>query len=142
MMSARAFRSCPTPRCPNLTESGPCEVCRKTRYKDVEPRGSAASRGYGASWRAFRVEFFTALASAGIPPVCGATLPNGPQTCDSQCSAQGYAAFTSEDGTELHLDHEPPLTGAERNDPTKVCDKDRIQLLCRACHSRKAMQAA
>lgn len=77
------------------------------------------------------------LIEAGVSPVCGATLPGGPQTNDSQCQASGLLTFQSADGSDLQQDHEPRLTEAERRDPHAVCDPLRIQLLCRSCHSAK-----
>ena len=73
------------------------------------------------------------LLEAGIPPVCGAALPTGPQTADSLCKAEGRSQ-----GEDLHFDHEPPLTDEERLDPHIVCDPTRIQLLCGSrCHQAK-----
>ncbi len=73
------------------------------------------------------------LLEAGIPPVCGAALPTGPQTQDSLCKAEGRVQ-----GEDLHFDHEPPLTAEERLDPHAVCDPNRLQLLCGSrCHHAK-----
>lgn len=72
------------------------------------------------------------LVEAGVLPICGASLPGGPQTSDSRCQADGL-----QNGEDLHLDHEPPLTDAERLDARIVCDPLRIQLLCGVDHSRK-----
>jgi len=44
------------------------------------------------------------------------------------------------EATGLHLDHDPPLTGAERTDWRNVCDELRVGLLCAHCHSRKTLQ--
>lgn len=72
------------------------------------------------------------LLEAGIPPICGARLPTGPQTQDSRCDQDGRNTMEA-----LHFDHEPPLTDAERTQPAHVCDPNRIQLLCASCHSAK-----
>lgn len=72
------------------------------------------------------------LLDRGIPPVCGAALPEGPKTQDSYCRRDGVLTFH-----RLHLDHEPPLTEAERGDVSKVCDPLRLQLLCFVDHARK-----
>lgn len=107
--------------------TGPCPTCRRTRDRY---RGSAASRGYGHVWQAFRPQFMGMLVAAGIPPVCGARLPNGPTTSHSQCRAAGLI-----NGTDLHLHHEPPLSEAERQDVRAVCDPTRIEALCSTCHN-------
>lgn len=109
---------------------GRCPACAKTTNQRA---GTAASRGYGSHWQAFRLVFIGQLVNAGISPVCGATLPGGPRTADSECKAQGVL-----NGLNLHLDHEPPLTDEERRDVKQVCNPLRIQLLCgAACHARK-----
>lgn len=77
------------------------------------------------------------LVSAGIPPCCGAALPDGPKTQDSQCAASGLMVFASANGASLHLDHEPPLRPEERGDTVAVTDENRIQLLCSLCHAAK-----
>jgi hypothetical protein len=77
------------------------------------------------------------LVAAGILPVCGAALPDGPCTEDSVCKSLGLLTYTSDDGSSLHLDHEPQLQPHEREDPRAVCDPRRIQLLCQSCHARK-----
>ncbi len=106
-----------------------CDRC--TRRAELF-RGSASSRGYGASWRAFRRTFLERLVAAGIAPICGAVLPGGPQTTDSLCHAEGREVSEG-----LHLDHEPPLRDDERQDPRKVQDWRRIQALCARCHGRR-----
>jgi hypothetical protein len=77
------------------------------------------------------------LVEAGVAPVCGAVLPGGPVTTDSRCQALGWTIFSSEDGSSLHLDHEPALTAEERRQPEIVCDPLRIQLLCKIDHAVK-----
>ena len=77
------------------------------------------------------------LVDAGITPVCGASLPTGPGPEHSQCHAAGLYAYTSADGSSLHLDHEPPLQDHERQDVQAVCDPARIVLLCQSCHATK-----
>jgi len=72
------------------------------------------------------------LIALDIPPVCGAVLPTGPQTQDSQCKQAGVWNAES-----LHLDHEPPLTAAERQRHEAVCDPNRVQWLCASCHDAK-----
>lgn len=98
-----------------------------------QARGSASARGYGAVWERFRLQFMEMLVEQRIEPICGAALPFGPNTTDSLCKAQGLI-----NGMDLHLDHEPPLTAAERRIVSAVCDATRVQLLCgRGCHAAK-----
>lgn len=127
-MPFAALKDCPG-GCGAKVAKGRCQAC--TRKMD-QRRGSASSRGYGAAWERFRRLFVALLVAAGIAPVCGAALPDGPQTQDSQCKAAGLLV-----GDDLQLDHEPPLTEAERQQPRAVCDPRRVQFLCRACHARK-----
>lgn len=131
-MPTAALRPCPGCRTA-LVARGRCASCAKAQ--DTR-RGTSTERGYGSYWRRFRPQFIGMLVEAGIAPVCGAALPEGPQTKDSQCKAQGLYTL---DG--LHLDHEPPLTEAERKVRAIVCDPRRIQLLCGArCHQAKTQR--
>lgn len=77
------------------------------------------------------------LVEAGVDPQCGAALPGGPTSEDSQCKAAGLFTYNSGNGTSLHFDHEPALRDDERSDPAAVCNPLRIQLLCGECHTRK-----
>ncbi len=115
--------------CGARVTAGRCARCaRQTEQR----RGSASSRGYGAVWDAFRPQFIAQLIAAGIVPVCGAALPDGPRTQDSRCKAAGMLTFEG-----LHLDHDPPLRAHERCDVHAVCDARRIQLLCAVDHTAK-----
>lgn len=127
-MPTAALRPCPGCRTA-LVPRGRCTKCAKTQDR---ARGTSTERGYGSYWRRFRPQFISILVEAGITPVCGAALPTGPQTQDSQCKAEGRQTMEG-----LHLDHEPPLTEAERKVRAIVCRETRIQILCRACHSAK-----
>lgn len=130
-MPSALLKPCAQPGCPELVESGRC----KTHERQKEQyRGSAASRGYDYTWTKFRARFFQMLVAAGVAPVCGAALPNGPSGQHSKCKASGVL-----EDRNLHLDHEPPLRDEERSDPAKVCDPKRVQILCRACHSAKTL---
>jgi hypothetical protein len=101
-------------------------------------RGTAHARGYTyRDWQPFRRRFLAALVQAGIVPVCGAALPEGPVSRDSACRDAGLLTFTSTDGSSLHLDHEPALRDDERGDVRAVCDPLRIVLKCQACHAAK-----
>jgi hypothetical protein len=126
-MPTGALRYCAAVNCPALVRSGYCPAHQRPLERR---RGSAHARGYTAYWHAiFRPAFIARLVAAGIPPICGAALPGGPQTAHSRCQAAGLVT-----GTELHLHHEPPLTAEERQQRARVCDPFRIQLLCASCH--------
>jgi len=118
-----------------VTGGGRCPACDRHR-------GTAHARGYDRDWLTFRPRFLARLVWAGVLPVCGATLPTGPRTQDSACQAAGLFVFTSADGSSMHLDHEPPLTDAERHDARAVCNERRVQLLCQACHASKTWREA
>jgi hypothetical protein len=128
---AAMLRACAFPGgCGELVESGRC----KTHRLEVErQRGSAAARGYDAHWSGFRKRFIARLIAADIAPACGASLPDGPNTrAFSQCAQEGRLTVDA-----LHLDHEPPLTEAERGRRAAVEDPRRVGFLCPSCHSRK-----
>lgn len=129
-MPTKALRAC-SGRCGRLVKEGKCPDCARQHER---MRGSASSRGYDSrNWRPFRRRFVQMLIEAGIQPICGAALPDGPQTQDSQCQAEGRQTWD-----DLHFDHEPPLTESERKIASIVCDPLRIQLLCGfPCHARK-----
>jgi hypothetical protein len=127
-MPDAAFRPC-AGGCGKRVHKGKCPNCAR-QYEQA--RGSAWKRGYNSAWHSFREQFIVMLQERGILPICGATLPNGPQTQDSQCKGQGIQEWQA-----LHFDHEPPLQPHERNNMHAVCNPLRIQLLCPRDHSRK-----
>ena len=137
-MPTAALHPCPG-GCGQRVAKGKCATCRRTAEQQ---RGTASQRGYDQAWQAFRRQFIGLLLEAGITPVCGAALPTGPKTSDSRCAEQGIWTYTSRDGSSLHFDHEPPLTDAERKVRTKVCDENRLQLLCSDCHHEKTGRMA
>lgn len=101
---------------------------RRQAYDDR--RGSASSRGYGASWRDYRVWFIGEtmrrhVARAGL---CGARLPGAPQTADSQCTALGRTV------AGRVVDHIVPVRGPH---DARFYDTTNHQLLCDECHNRK-----
>ncbi len=114
--------TCAHPGCPALVNGGRCVE----HQRHVEQRrGSARSRGYNGAWEAFREAFIGQLVQLGITPAC---------------EAQGLLECQG-----LHLDHEPPLTQAERaaaiaGDRRAMDDPLRVQLLCAADHSAKTMR--
>jgi hypothetical protein len=116
--------------CPRLVTRGRCPAHAQAKERT---RGTAHQRGFTSHWHnTFKPHFRNLLLEQDIPPVCGATLPTGPQTSDSRCKADGVLTFDS-----LHHDHEPPLTPHERQHRAAVEDPQRIQLLCAACHAAK-----
>lgn len=75
------------------------------------------------------------LIQAGIAPSCGASLPGGPAAPYSLCLLAGRI-----NGTDLHLDHTPPLRDEERSDWRRVCDPLRVVFYCSTCHNRKTQR--
>lgn len=135
LMPFAPLRPCSTPGCQELTQNGPCPTHARQRE---QRRGTAHARGYTyRDWQPFRKRFLAALVDAGITPCCGAALPTGPSPDASECRARGLFTFSSGGGKSLHFDHEPALQDHERRDVTKVCDLNRIVLLCASCHSAK-----
>jgi hypothetical protein len=114
------------------------ERCDRCARAVEQQRGSASARGYGSQWARWRRWFIAALVQQGIPPVCGARFPEGPQTTHSRCQTAGLWTGASDRGESLHLNHEPPLRDEERAYPHRVCDVRRIELLCAACHNALA----
>src|ERR1041384_1334725 len=119
--------------CGTRVPGGRCAAC--TRQTNTARR-LARVFDYAASWwRRFRAQFFGRLAAQGIPAVCGATMPGGPDPRGSRCRAEGRTTGASDDGTGLHLHHEPELTEAEQRDRRAICNPLRIVVLCRSCHA-------
>ena len=119
--------------CPELVIEG---LCPEHSRQNESYRGSAASRGYDSHWsKVFRPAFFAALIAAGVTPVCGAALPDGPSMADSECAAAGLL-----NAEKLHVDHSPPLATWERQHRKRVEDMSRVGLLCRSCHARKTQR--
>lgn len=118
---------CATPGCPRTVDRGHCSGHQRQRD---QRRGSAASRGYDGKWNRLVAAFYAALVDAGIPPVCGATLPSVPPTGDSLCAAEGLQTFTP-----LDCDHIEAHEG--QGDP-RFWNMANLQLLCHGrCHARK-----
>lgn len=145
-MPSAMLTACPHLGCPELTEGGPCPEHARQRERF---RGTASIRGYDSEWTRFRRRFFDILIAAGFLPACGAALPGGPSMKDSRCAAAGLV-----NTVQLELDHDPPLTAAERNHRTAcvlpqcggksghsafLC-ANRVGLYCRSCHSRKTLR--
>jgi hypothetical protein len=136
LMPEALLRPCPGGggTCPELTTGGPCHAHARERE---QRRGKTAARGLDtAHWRAFRARFTRMLLAAGIAPVCGAALPEGP-TVMTTCRVAGVLT-----ANQLELHHAPPLTPAERKDWRAVCDKRRVAWVCHDCHSAITAGAA
>lgn len=121
--------------CGRKVQRGKCKCPDCARHSE-QRRGSASQRGYNSSWERFRLQYIALLVEHGILPICGAALPTGPKTHDSQCKQEGRIVG----GSSLHLDHEPPLQDWERKIPSRVMDKNRLQILCFACHAAKTLR--
>ena len=129
-MPDRPMRPCHGAGCPELTTRRYCPACA-TRVNTA--RRSSRTLTYTEPWwLAFRRWFFNHLIALGIVPVCGAALPDGPSMWASQCRASGVL-----NAKRLELDHDPPLTEAEKGIRRVVCDVRRVGWLCRSCHSAK-----
>lgn len=81
--------------------------------KPKQPRLSRSKRGYDADWYRFR-EWY----ANEHPPIC--------IECDSSLPSR-----------DMHLDHEPPLTGPD--DPGRL-DEARVRWMCKVCHSKKTVR--
>lgn len=65
-MPVRPKRPCTTPRCPELTDGGPCEKHKRQKERQ---RGSAAERGYGSRWQRYR-EWFLSQPENALCRIC------------------------------------------------------------------------
>ena len=102
-------RPCRYPGCPNLCETGTyCEEHRKENAPE-SLRGSAASRGYDAKWRAARARYLRRY------PLC------------AECMRHGRLSPATV------VDHIIPHRGNER----LFWDKGNWQPLCKDCHDMK-----
>ncbi len=131
------WRRCSGPGCPALgafaRTRGRCPAC--TRRSNRQRREGRSFDYSAAWWRSWRIWYISLLVAQGIVPVCGARLPGAPLTPVTACQEAGLMTGASEDGSGLHLHHEPELTEAEVTDRAAVCQPLRIVLTCRGCHS-------
>jgi hypothetical protein len=126
-MPARLKRPCAfAGGCPALVDSGYC-----AEHQPKSARASASQRGYGVAWRRFVVWMRKRMLKLGIVPVCGASLPGGPDL--SLVSRCRQAKVLTAKG--LHLHHEPALRPEERTSERAVCDPARVGFLCVTCHN-------
>jgi hypothetical protein len=131
-MAAALGHPCAAQPCAGITTTRFCPAHQTAPVVAPGKQEKTSARGYGWKWQQFRGTFLRLLVSRDVVPVCGASLPEGPQTRHSRCKGDGVQTFQ-----RLHLDHEPPLTPEERSDVRTVCNPLRIQLLCAACHAAK-----
>ena len=133
----------PTPcagQCGRLvSRAGRCPDC--LRAFEARRRGNRSLRYCENWWMAFKKRWLGELVAAGIAPVCGATMVDGPRTNPSQCKAAGLLTFASRDGSALHFHHEPSLSEAEQTLRAAILDKNRIVLCCAECHNRATGEA-
>ena len=127
-MPAALLTNCAEPGCPELVEAGRCAA--HTHHYD-RYRGTSTARGMGATWRAFRTWVRNTMVRLGIAPVCGASLPGGPDLTEaSLCKRTGLL-----NDQHLHLHHDPPLRDDERAHRAVVEDPKRVGFLCACCHN-------
>ena len=108
---------------PPLPHRGTCATHTRVEVQvDNRRRGSAASQGYGARWRAYRLWYLANY------PCCGDRAEDAPTTRDSQCLALGRLRRATV------VDHVRPVTGP--TDPSFFEEKAH-QALCASCHDAK-----
>lgn len=137
-MPARLERACSVSGCPGMDVAGGRGRCADHARQYERQRGNAAARGRDYHWTyIFRPRFSRMLIAAGIAPACGAALPGGPSMADSLCKAEGRLV-----AARLRLDHDPPLTAAEREskDRRVIEDPMRCGWLCESCHNRRTQR--
>ncbi len=109
----RASRPCATPGCPGLVTGGArlCARCQATGSAHAydEARGSAAARGYDATWRKLR------LMMLAQHPLC----------------ADPWGVHGGAPPLATDVDHVVAKRHGGTDDPAN------LQCLCHACHSRK-----
>lgn len=110
MSPRKARQVCSRPGCPNLTDAGRCEECR--RQADQQ-RGTAAQRGYDSTWQRTRAAYLRSH------PRC---------ECDD-CQALPYGQRP----TAVDVDHIDGLgpKGPRGHDPTN------LRAMAHAHHSRR-----
>lgn len=129
-MPAAVPHACAAFGCPNTANTCPSHGRRARQRQYDDRRGSAASRGYDATWEAYRAAhearcFALEVSRAGL---CGARLPAAPRTTDSLCAQRGLIVAARV------LDHIQPIHG--KDDPRRLDDSN-MQWLCDPCHQRK-----
>lgn len=111
-MPQRPKRSCKSPGCPTLCETGWCDKHRNDDRKLYDQRrGSAHSRGYDRRWMAFRLRYLAAN------PLCIDCLDKDVVTL----------------AREIH--HVAKLADA----PALKYEDSNLKALCKACHAARTL---
>lgn len=105
-MPTRPQRPCRYPRCPELVDSGYCANHAELDKRADRWRGSAASRGYDANWRRFRIAYLRKH------PLC------------VDCLAQQRVMAATE----------PHHVQKVRDRPDLMYDERNLMPLCKPCH--------
>jgi len=114
--------------------------CAEHARQRERTRGTAYRRGYTSAprspWQVFRRRIVALMLEANRPVVCGSSPPDGPSVAVySRCLADGV-----QNGFDLELHHDPPLTNEERQaaargDRRAFDDPTRVGWLCKSCHA-------
>src|SRR5688572_12191480 len=113
---------CSEPGCPVPTRTGRCPQHTKAKVQAYDrQRGTAAERGYGQRWTAYRRWF---LGTMGLS-LCGDRPYGLPPTGDSECLRQGLPVPATV------VDHIVPVIGPD--DPM-FYSTEAHQSLCERCH--------
>lgn len=114
-MSLAPLHACAEPRCSALI--------RDRSRCPTHSRGSSTKQGYGSQWRKARAAWLSTY------PLCGMRSDGTLHSEHSQCIAQGRTTVATDvdhiDGHSRHDDH------------ATFYDANRLQSLCRSCHSAK-----
>jgi 5-methylcytosine-specific restriction protein A len=122
-MPSAVLHYCGADRCGQMVRTPYCPAHTKSKQRAYDDRrGSAAARGYGAKWTAYRDQFRARY------PLCGMRPPGAPGTADSQCAAEGRPE------PMFVVDHIVPVQGAQ---DLRFYDETNHQALCERCHNRK-----
>ncbi len=108
-MTQRALQPCAEVGCRRLVRGARCAEHERPKYKQVDNRGSASSRGYGARWRRLRGAFLAAH------PICNECVKHKRIT----------------PAVDVH--HRV----ARRKSPELAYSWDNLEALCHGCHSQK-----
>lgn len=109
-MPTRARHGCKYPGCPNLVDGGGA-YCSQHRGEGDRERGSAASRGYGATWKRYRKMY----------------LARHPLCTDPYERHVGRVVLATD------VDHIVPLRAGGGN------QESNLQSLCHECHTYKTL---
>lgn len=113
--------------CGLLVAKGRCQGCSTTQNRQ---RGSGASRGYDARWRAYRARWLAAH------PFCGERHDGSLSGEHSACVRGGLYIDAQRSGRPMHVDHIVPVNGGQ-DDPW-FWERSNHQTLCASCHAAKS----